>query len=680
MWRKQLLVIAILAITLPAAAQSIAAYKRAGDRAYDQKNYHVAIQHYATILGNKPDNAAVLWKFAESMRMLYAFEEAEKAYRRLLAREKERSDYPLLNFRLGEVVKNQGNYEEAIAAFEAFVQEGGADSLYLKQAALELEACRWAQAQTPRPGLEIKPLDKKVNSPYSDFAPTVRGDTLIFSSYRFDDKKAPKDSPRKLTRLMMSVREGRAREPGRGWPVADTAHIAHAALTPDGHFLFYTVCKNVNARDIRCELWLMIKDRRNRWTPPQRLPAPINQPGYTTTHPSIGYDKFYSGPVLWFASDRPGGKGGLDLWYVPLDTNYFCPCSLPLPNKKVDPVSPFPNPINAAAVNTSRDDATPFFHEATQTLYFSSEGWPGMGGYDLFYAQKTGKTISAPVNAGAGLNSSYNDLYPYVRPNGLSGYFSSNRPGSQYLDEASKACCNDLFAFQQQPPPPPPPPPGRDSLPPLSVTPQARGVQPPPPAQPAEPTQLKSFVGLPLFFDNDEPDKRTRRTTTKKNYEETVLAYLDRQEEYRQRFSEKLNGTSKEKAEDQIDQFFDNEVRQGYERLGQLCDILYIRLRGGERIAVIIKGFTSPRAENNYNLNLGRRRISSVYNFIASYDNGVLLPYLQDGRLKVQEASFGETTAREGISDDLRDERNSIYHPDAARERRVEIVEIRENQ
>jgi hypothetical protein len=69
-----------------------------------------------------------------------------------------------------------------------------------------------------------------------------------------------------------------------------------------------------------------------------------------------------------------------------------------------------------------------------------------------------------------------------------------------------------------------------------------------------------------------------------------------------------------------------------------------------------------------------------VRNHFEEYAGGVLKSYLQNGQLKVSEASFGETTARSGISDDLRDERNSIYHPDAARERRVEIVEIRENQ
>jgi hypothetical protein len=70
-------------------------------------------------------------------------------------------------------------------------------------------------------------------------------------------------------------------------------------------------------------------------------------------------------------------------------------------------------------------------------------------------------------------------------------------------------------------------------------------------------------VGLPLYFDNDEPDKRTRRTRTKKNYVETAQAYLERQAEYRERFSAGLNGARRDTAEMLIDAFFENEVRRG---------------------------------------------------------------------------------------------------------------------
>ncbi len=668
-----------------ALGQSRRAYERAGDDAFEKKDYAAAIQHYGTALERKSDDSGLIWKYAECARNIYAFPLAEKMYRQLAASEKHQKAYPLLYYRLGEVLKNQGKYGEAVAEFERFsAAPPAAEPEYADRARIELATCRWAMQQGPdTSGVKVENAGKGINSPYSDFAPFISGDTLYFSSYRFD-KRGDKSKPRqKRTKVLFSVRNGRAREVSRGYPGSDTVHVAHTALTADGHFLFFTLCKNQNASDIRCELWLTVQDIRKRWSAPFRLPAPVNLPGYTTTHPSIAYDSLSEQLNLWFVSDRPGGKGGLDIWQLPLDTIWFCPCSVPVDSRK--PLRPLrfdSEPVNVTDVNTPANDVTPFFHEPTQTLYFSSDGLPGFGGYDIFRSKREASAFSPPENAGPGLNTSYNDLYYVLRPDGKSGYLSSNRPGSQYLDVANKACCNDLYTVRY------PEPDQQQPAPPISAAPTPqRQIERPKipieelqPREPEKPPVLADFVGLVLYFDNDEPDKRTRRTKTRKSYMETVRAYLDRQDEYRESFAKGLNGAKREAAEAQIDDFFDNEVRRGYERLDQLCELLLGRLQQGEPVEVIIKGFTSPRAESDYNLALGKRRISSVRNHFEAYADGILKTYLESGKLRVSEASFGETTARAGISDDLRDERNSIYHPDAARERRVEIVEIREKQ
>lgn len=673
----------VLLSALTANGQSLRSYERAGDDAYKKKDYGAAVQHYATVLKRDNDNLSVLWKYGECARLFYAYGEAEKSYKKIAASKRYLKDYPLLNYRLGEIKKGQGDYAAAIGFFEKFLAEkpAKAEPAYFEKALNEIELCRSAQTiLAENQQVEIKNLGKTINSAYSDFAPVVVGDTLFFSSYRFDKKNDRSKPKSKITKVMISSKGGRAREPGRGFPTTDTAHIAHTAFSPDGHYVVFSVCKNLNAYDIRCELWLTVVDRRNRWLPPVRLPEPINMPGYTTTQPSIGWDAYHQGPVLWFASDRPGGKGELDLWYVPLDTVFFCPCALPMPGKKITRLPRFEQPVNATAVNTPESEGMPFFFAPTQQLYFSSEGWPGFGGYDIFSAKKDSIQFAEPKNAGPGLNSSYNDVYFYLKPDGQNGYLSSNRPGSLYLDEANKACCNDLWSFklpkkvETQVPTA-----EQDSAITVSAKspPPDSEIPPPAPTLP-DPPELQDFVGLPLYFDNDEPDKRTRRTTTRLTYEETVQTYLERQREYRDRFSAGLPDLKADEAEALVDNFFENEVRRGYDRLGQLCDLLLARLQNGESIEVLIKGFTSPRAQTDYNLNLGKRRISSVKNQFAAFADGILQPYLRSGQLKITETSFGETTARADISDDLVDERNSIYHPDAARERRVEIVEIRE--
>lgn len=682
------IVLFLLLTTQPLFSQSLKAYERAGDEAFERKDWSTAISHYRIVLQRDGDNASVRWKLAESARLYQSFLEADRAYSRLADGSGTRGIYPMAIFQLAEVKKILGNYPEAIALFQRFLAEKhNVPADYLQKAQDQIAACQKAQTlvDAADKDLVIRHPGKEINSPYSDFAPMIAGDTLFFSSYRFDRRTPIGKTKSKITRVLMSVKGSRAREVGRGFPTTDTAHIAHTALTPDGHYMFFTLCKNLNASDIRCELWVTVLDRRSRWLPAQRLPQPVNMPGYTATQPAVGFDSLTHSPTLWFVSDRPGGKGKLDLWSLPLDTNFFCPCNLPLPGNRMGRLPKFATPTNLADLNTAENDGTPYYHSPRQTLYFSSEGWPGMGGYDIFSSRKTALSYTTPQNAGAGLNTSYNDLYFVLRPDGRSGYLSSNRPGSFYLDENNQACCNDLFEFVLPTPKPvaPPQTTPTDTLPALTA--KIPPAVPPTPTVPAAtaPTtlpQLPDFVGLPLYFDNDEPDKRTRRTTTRKSYGETAQAYFARQEEYRDKFSAGLKGDAADTAEGAVDDFFENEVRRGYDRLGQLCDVLLAHLQSGEQLEVIIKGFTSPRAQTDYNLNLGKRRISSVRNHFETYADGVLKTYIRSGQLRVSEASFGETTVRTGISDNLSDERNSVYHPDASRERRVEIVEIREEK
>lgn len=681
--RQLPLIIALLSLSpfQSVPAQSLRAYERAGDSAFEKKDYGAAVQHYADVLRRREDDLSLWWKYGESARLYNSYPEAERSYKKIAESQKQRHRHPLVDYRLAEVKKSQGDYETAIAYFEKFLAEKPkTEPVYFEKAKTEIEVCHQAQTIAATPiQVDIKHLGKEINSPWYDFAPSIKGDTLFYSSYRFDKKSDKGNNKRKLSKVMIASKGGHGREPGRGFPTTDTAHIAHTAFSPDGHYVFFTICKDLNVNDKRCELWMTVIDRRNRWLPPVKLPEPVNLPGYTTTQPNIGYDAEAQGPVLWFVSDRPGGKGKLDLWRMPLDTNFFCECMLPLPGKKTASLPDFEQPVNLADLNTPENEASPFFYAPEQKLYFSSDGLPGLGGYDIFYTKKDGATFEPAQNAGAGLNTSYNDLYFVLKKDGLSGYFSSNRPGSMYLDEKNKACCNDLYSFSlpKPTPPAPDPAPPADTIEGSGVAQKTAILDKPADIQPIVVTpKLEDFKGVPLYFDNDEPEKRTRKTTTLLTYDETIQAYLERQAEYRDRFAGGLKDQQADAAEQQVDDFFENEVRIGGEKLNQLCEFMLPRLKSGEKLEVVVKGYTSPRAQSDYNLSLAKRRIASVRNAFEQYSNGVFQTFLRSGQLKISELSFGETTAHTGVSDKLHDERNSIYHPDAARERRVEIVEV----
>ena len=667
------LIVASLFPFAPAQSQSLKSYERAADEAMQRHDYYTALQHYATVLDRKGDKMPLWWKYADAAQRYHALEQAEKALNKVRAADPERKDFPLADLRLAQVKKMKGAYAEALVLYDSFLTTAPDDARLAAQT--ERDDCLWALQTAQRTDSlpTIVHLGKTINSEFSDFAPVMLGDTLYFSSYRFDVKGGRSLPRQKTTRLLRSVAGARAKQPGRGFPDADSVHVVHTAFSTDGAFLIFNQCKNTEAGGIRCDLWITVLDRRGKWLKPMRLPEPVNMKGYTSTQPAIGFDSTLNAAVLYFASDRPGGQGGLDLWSVPLDTLWFCPCNRPLDGRKGMYLPDFEKPKPIAALNTPGNDGTPFFHEPTQTLFFSSDARRGYGGYDVYAAPLKADTFGAVRNLGQGVNSSYNDLYYFLKPDGYSGLLSSNRPGSFYLDPANKACCNDLFTVEwPKPKTPEAPEDPQPQPPPLTTVPPDKDTLPEDPGR-----VFEEFVGLPLFFDNDEPDPRTRRTSTRKNYEATVLTYLQHQEEYRTAFSTGLPKGKKEEAAEAIDAFFDNEVRQGYERLGQFAEVLKQRLDSGERVEVLIKGYTSPRAQTDYNLNLGKRRVSSVINYFDAYDGGAFKPYINDKTLVLAETSFGESTAAKGISDDIADRRNSVYHPAAARERRVEIVSIK---
>ena len=91
---------------------------------------------------------------------------------------------------------------------------------------------------------------------------------------------------------------------------------------------------------------------------------------------------------------------------------------------------------------------------------------------------------------------------------------------------------------------------------------------------------------------------------------------------------------------------------------------------------VMIKGYTSPLAATDYNLNLSKRRISSLVNHLMSYKDGVFKNYLDNDQLILEEEPAGERFVLPGVSDELEDKTNSVYSPDAARERRIEITRL----
>ena len=148
------------------------------------------------------------------------------------------------------------------------------------------------------------------------------------------------------------------------------------------------------------------------WSTPKPLPGKINRNDSWESQPSLSSD----GRVLFFASDRPGGYGGSDIWYS---------------TRKSD--GSWNDPVNmGATINTAKNERSPFLHTDSKTLYFSSNGHDGLGGQDIFYSKMNDKKQwTEPKNIGYPINTENDEVDFFVSLDGKTGYFSSNNYGDK---------------------------------------------------------------------------------------------------------------------------------------------------------------------------------------------------------------------------------------------------------
>ena len=178
------------------------------------------------------------------------------------------------------------------------------------------------------------------------------------------------------------------------------------SVKADGSALYYTRCNQPGGLG-SCDLYVSDLDGRG-WKRGNNLGSPVNGPAWDC-QPAISGD----GHTLIFASSRPGGFGGKDLWVSYLSQGKW---SMP---KNMGP-----------AINTRDDDDAPFLHYDGATLYFSSLGHQGFGGSDIFMSRLgTDGQWSTPENLGSGLNTPHDEFGLYIESGGKKGYFASDRPG-----------------------------------------------------------------------------------------------------------------------------------------------------------------------------------------------------------------------------------------------------------
>lgn len=187
-----------------------------------------------------------------------------------------------------------------------------------------------------------------------------------------------------------------------GRPVNTRENEGAFSASPDGKFLFFTACSREGGVG-RCDIWMTTREN-GKWTEPVNVGKPVNSREWES-QPSISAD----GITLYFASNRPGGYGGTDIWYsTKTDEGWGYPVNL------------------GPEINTQGDEQFPFIHNDGKTLYFTSEGLPGMGKSDIFLTRLENGKWGIPKNLGYPINTGEDEWNFIVNRKGNKAYFSSS--------------------------------------------------------------------------------------------------------------------------------------------------------------------------------------------------------------------------------------------------------------
>lgn len=424
--------------------QTMQAWIEEGEKAFEEGDYYGAYKCYEIALKYKAarvekydsTRAAMLYNYAQAARLAQIYSRADSMYQEVLKSPKA-VHFPLTNYWLGMVKHTRGRYQQSSDFYQSFLNQSNQVSEdYTEAAERGFENALWAlSVAEDREDIPVKHLGTSVNSKHSDYATAFKGDTMYYSSYRFLDKKDSLNPPRYYMRIMEAVMLGDGQlEKGEELPAyvnRPGRHVAHTAFNGDYSQVYFTICDYLKKDTIQCKLFRGDVSADGSWN--NTIELNVNAKNYTTTHPSVGFDYGKNQEVLYFASDRKGGDGKLDIWY-----SYIDPSSGNLST-----------PANLKGINTADDDATPSFHTETQTLYFSTTGYQTLGGFDTYKTRKRDGKWSTPEHLGIPINSSYNDMYYTLvdEADGKAAYFSSNRPDTSaiFWDSSKDYCCNDIY-------------------------------------------------------------------------------------------------------------------------------------------------------------------------------------------------------------------------------------------
>lgn len=322
---------------------------------------------------------------------------------------------------LAGLVLRTGDYQRTLDLVDTYLSFPRRASRRASEGELLRKKCLFALDAMKNPvPFEPQNLGPAINSEYSEYWPSLSVDEkmLMFTVMLPREDGSANGRISLHEDFFFSTREAGqwTSRINAGPPLNTLDNEGAQSITADGTILWFTACNRRSGQGM-CDLYYSVW-QDGQWSVPINPGPPLNGP-YSEKHPAISAD----GRRLFFTSNRPGGSGSYDIWMAEkTGDRWGAPFNL------------------GDSLNTPGLEQSPFIHPDQQTLYFSSDGWTGMGQGDLFLSRYSeGKGWSEPENLGYPINTHNDEIGLSVNARGNRAYFASDR---------DKGKDTDIFSFE----------------------------------------------------------------------------------------------------------------------------------------------------------------------------------------------------------------------------------------
>jgi len=374
----------------------------------EPEDFRGAIVLYQRILMEEPDNPEMNYNLGFCYMNTpgereNAIEYFEKAYTIYGKRKKNEYETIKSGYCLAKAYQVSGRYDDAVETFND-LKSRTKQKRFHEMFDKEIANCKESKKLMENPvEITVQNLGDTINSEFSDHSPVVTADeeVLIFTSRRenkYNQTLQPDGEFDENIYVSHKTKKGWSKPVSIGDSINTPEHEASIGLSVDGQELY------IYKSDEEGSIYVS-KLKGDIWSKPQKLGETINT-RYRETHASLSAD----GNTLYFTSDRKGGYGGLDIYVA---------------HRKSD--GKWDEAKNLGpTINTASDERAPYIHPDGKTLFFSTKGYPGLGGFDIFSSRLTEfGTWTIPENLGYPINTADDDVFYVLSADGQRAYYSS---------------------------------------------------------------------------------------------------------------------------------------------------------------------------------------------------------------------------------------------------------------